>query len=95
VGERWRVRVKHQPERKWWNVWWRHYTERSSWWSDETVEAASAEEAARKVFTRLDVKEHTTPRDRRITMHVHGPIPEDFIEFKLGESVAIEAVPRA
>lgn len=92
-NRRWRVRVRKRQTRRQWLVQWHHNTESSGWWSDFFVDADSAEDAARKAGERVDFEEHTRPSDRRLTVHVYGPIPTDFEEFKVAEAMSVEHVP--
>jgi len=64
-------------------------TEDSSWWSEETISADSAEEAAMKLLSRVKVESHTRIGERYILCRVHK-IEEDYEEFKVRNAVEVE-----
>lgn len=72
-------------------VMWAHRTEASSWWGELVIKADSAEEAAAAVPKHVDIKEHTTFRDKhRMHVRVYGPIPDSYAEFTVGTVTNVE-----
>jgi hypothetical protein len=87
-----RVRIRKRPHRLQWLVMWLHSTDSSSWWADTVVYAESAEAAAAKAGQTVEIEEHTSHRDRRLTIRVYGPIPEEYQEFKVAESMTVDKI---
>jgi hypothetical protein len=70
---------------------WLHSTESSSWWSWDIVDADSAEAAAANIGAQVDIKKHTSYRDRRLRVRVYGPIPEGYEEFYISDTLRVDA----